>query len=165
MQICHHLILEVIISLYKSMLFLCYYTELKQLWEQNGHLYITEAAFNSCYKKMKDWINISTLMGHLMANGLVCGPEEVERVSSPYVPMGTRKMNLLELTKANGGRHGFFILYKCLRDSASDMPLGHGDAIEELEDYGKYNQHLCNSEHTTIYVYKFFFGDLVYPFP
>lgn len=110
-------------------------TELKQLWEQNGRLYITESAFNSCYKKIRDWINIDNLLGHLMSNGLVT-TGDIDEVSNPHLSNATRKTNLLKLTKSNGGRHGFFILYKCLRDSRIEVPHGHGDAVDELEAYG-----------------------------
>ena len=80
---------------------------------------------------------MSVLVGYLMQHGLVNGPDEMNMIQSPYFGGPVKLQNLLHLTEQNGGRDGYFLLYKCFCESRQENPLGHGDVVEALERYGK----------------------------
>lgn len=77
------------------------------------------------------------LMGHLMRNGLVNNADEMDEISSPYLPATTRHNNLKRLLTSKGGGNGHFIFYMSLCESLESNPLGHGDAVDELKRCGK----------------------------
>lgn len=80
---------------------------------------------------------MSVLVGYLMHHGLVNGPGEMDMIQSPFLEGSRKLQNLLTLTEQNGGRDGYFLLYKCFCESREENPLGHGDVVDVLERYGK----------------------------
>ena len=62
---------------------------------------------------------------------------DMEQLTSPYHLSEMRHQHLLRLAE-RGGEHGFMLLYMCIRDSIDQCPLGHGDAIRELDRCGKW---------------------------
>ena len=80
---------------------------------------------------------MQSLMGHLMKNGLVNNADEMEEISSPYLPAATRQTNLMRLLGSNGGGNGHFVFYMSLCESLESNPLGHGDAVDELKRCGE----------------------------
>ena len=81
---------------------------------------------------------MQSLMGHLMKNGLVNNADEMDEISSPYLTATVRQNNLMRLLKANGGGNGHFLFYMSLCESLDSNPLGHGDAVDELNRRGEH---------------------------
>ena len=100
--------------------------------------YIDKDAFLNCMPKIKSFINIPVLTSYLMRHGIIINASEVEEVGSVYLSIQTKLNNLFTLTERNGGRDGYFILYKCFCESREEVPLGHGDIVNELEKYGMF---------------------------
>lgn len=105
---------------------------------RNDQVYVGELAFNRCWATIKPWINIQSLMGHLMRNGLVNSSDDMDEISSVYLPAAKKDANLKRLLQANGGGNGYFIFYMSLCESLESNPLGHGDAVDELKRCGKW---------------------------
>ena len=104
---------------------------------KNDCVYVGERSFNMSWATIKGWINIPSLMGHLMRNGLVNDADDMEAISSPYLPAAQKHANLKRLLDANGGGCGHFIFYMSLCESLESNPLGHGDAVDEMQKQGK----------------------------
>ena len=117
---------------------LFYTIALRDFYERNGRVYVGKVAFLRCWGTIKPWINIQSLMGHLMKNGLVNSSDDMEAISSGMLPASTRDKNLHDLLQANGGGNGYFFFYMSLCESLESNPLGHGDAVDELERAGEY---------------------------
>ena len=85
--------------------------------------------------KIKSLIDIPVLTPYLMRHGIITNASEAEEVNSVYLSIQMKLNNLFTLTERNGGRDGYFILYKCFCESREEVPLGHGDIVDELEKY------------------------------
>ena len=75
-----------------------------------------------------------------MRHGILTNAGEMGEISSPYLSNQMKLNNLFTYTESNGGRDGYFILYKCFCESREEVPLGHGDVVDELERYGVFMQ-------------------------
>lgn len=124
-----------------------------EFYQKNDCVYVGEQTINQCWGKIRPWVNVSTLMGYLMKNGLVNGPDDMDAISSPYLTAAVRQTNLMQLLSANGGGNGHFLFYMSLCESLESNPLGHGDAVDELKRRGE----LSNSSSLI--------KGLQYPFP
>ena len=100
--------------------------------------YINKDAFLSCMPKIESLIDINALILYLMRYHILTNIKEVEEVGSVYLSIQTLLNNLFTLTERNGRRDGYFILYKCFCESRKEVPLGHGDIVNELEKYGMF---------------------------
>lgn len=106
-------------------------------YQKNDCVYVGELTINQCWSKIRSWVNIPSLMGHLMKNGLVNNADEMDEISSPYLTASAKQTNLMRLLSANGGENGHFLFYMSLCESLDSNPLGHGDAVDELKRCGK----------------------------
>ena len=111
--------------------------EIRQFYLERNY-YIDSDTFFNCMPTISSWINIPVLTPYLMRHGILTNASEMEEVNSNFHNTQTKLNRLLKLTESNGGRDGYFILYKCFRESREVVPLGHGDVVDELERYGMF---------------------------
>ena len=84
--------------------------------------FMTEDDFKKCLPNVMHYTSVSTLLPYLLKYRLV-HMADVDSVQSPYLDNSTRMTNLLNLTKRNGGKNGFGLLYDCLIAAGpSDFP-------------------------------------------
>ena len=137
-----------------------------EFYQKNDCVYVGELTINQCWGKIRGWINMSSLMGYLMRNGLVNNADDMDAISSPYLTATVRQTNLMQLLSANGGGNGHFLFYMSLCESLESNPLGHGDAVDELKRRGEFNNslikgvvdHDCNAPPLLVY----YLGGLTY---
>ena len=113
-----------------------------EFYQKNDCVYVGELTVNQCWGKIRGWINMSSLMGYLMRNGLVNNADDMDAISSPYLTATVRQTNLMQLLSANGGGNGHFLFYMSLCESLESNPLGHGDAVDEFKRRGEFNNSL-----------------------
>ena len=94
---------------------------------------MTEDVFKECLPYLTLFVSISTLLPYLLKYRLV-HVADVDSVQSPYLDNSTKISNLLNLTKRNGGKNGFALLYDCLFKT-SEEHRGHDEIVQELERY------------------------------
>jgi hypothetical protein len=123
---------------------LSYGSVMLEFYQKNDCVYVGEQTINQCWGKIRPWVNISTLMGYLMKNGLVNNPDDMDAISSPYLTAAVRQTNLMQLLSANGGGSGHFLFYMSLCESLESNPLGHGDAVDELKRRGELSDSSIN---------------------
>ena len=117
---------------------LSYHSAMLDFYRKNDCVYVGEQTLIQCWGKIRLWINVSSLMGYLMRNGLVNGPDDMDAISSPYLTAAVKQTNLMQLLSANGGGNGHFLFYMSLCESLESNPLGHGDAVDELKRRGEF---------------------------
>lgn len=94
--------------------------------------YIGEKAFRECSTRYLDWFVPREAIGYLIQHSLV-DEEELQahattRDKALYVRQEAKKR----------GRHGWHLLYMCIRDSGECAPHpGHQELAKELEKYGE----------------------------
>ncbi|XP_064389593.1 uncharacterized protein LOC135337585 isoform X3 [Halichondria panicea] len=94
---------------------------------------MTEDVFKECLPNLTLFVSISTLLPYLLKYRLV-HRADVDSVQSPNLDNSTKISNLLNLTKRNGGKNGFALLYDCLFKT-SEEHRGHDKIVQELERY------------------------------
>ena len=109
--------------------------EIRRFYHERNY-YIDRDTFFNCMPTISTWINIPVLTPYLMRHGILTNASEMEEVNSPYFSNQMKLNNLHKYTESNGGRDGYFVLYKCFLESREEVPLGHGDVVDELERYG-----------------------------
>lgn len=112
--------------------------KLTELWKKCGEVYVTKEVFNACIATIGKWISISELTDLMMRHRLVTSPAQVEEFTKTTLSQPERILNLLSHVNKNGGKHGYFLLYVCLYESQERVPLGHKDAVDELQREGKF---------------------------
>lgn len=101
--------------------------------EREGDVHINNKVFNYCYHKIRDWLNIPAMQGHLMKYGLLVTPQDMHYVGKDIPPW--EKVEYVR-SKAHGMKDGYHLLYLSIYES-QDQHMGHKDAAEELEEYGE----------------------------
>lgn len=101
--------------------------------------FIDQDVFRACFSRIKDWLDMSVLVGYMMKYGLLKTAGDMEELTSSYYKPQDRLNSLMKMAEA-GGNDGFMLLYMCLRESASEAG-GHKDAVKELDHYGKKMDH------------------------
>ncbi len=91
---------------------------------------MTEDVFKECPNFIL-YVSMSTLLPYLLKYHKVL-MADIDSILSPYLDNSAKITNLFNLTKRNGGEHGFFLLYKCLLES-SEEHAGHKRIVEELK--------------------------------
>ena len=99
--------------------------------------------FNKCATSIK--IDVSKLGDHLLTHGLVATREQLGDIINPnHRPCDQLHSLLCHVSKA-GGRHGYFLLYVSLFESAKkDDHQGHKDAVIELQKTGRFLAFWCS---------------------
>ncbi len=92
---------------------------------------MTEDVFKKCLSNLMRNTSVSTLLPYLLKYRLVHMPE-VDSIQSPYLDNSTKITNLLNLTKRNGGKNGFGLLYDCLFKTIEEH-RGHDEIVQELK--------------------------------
>ena len=104
--------------------------------------YVDHEVFKSSFSTIKPWLNISELVPYLMTHRLANSSDDMNTLTNQSYPLDVKLTHLFTLAQ-NGGRHGFMILYRCLRESMVECPLGHGDAVKEIDKCGEWLNFLC----------------------
>lgn len=110
--------------------------EIRTYYNQKG-FYIDRDTYNNCFQTIKSWINLEALAPYLLKHGLAQDSSDVDQLISPFLGRPQKLNALSQLAETNGGRYGFFILYRCFCESMEEVPYGHGDVVDELEKYGR----------------------------
>ena len=100
-----------------------------------GNVYIDEKIFNRCAVDIK--IDVGKLGNHLLTHDLVANRKELDDILNPHHSACEQLNHLLRHVSSAGGKHGYFLLYVSLFESAEkDNHQGHKDAVEELKQTG-----------------------------
>ena len=113
-------------------LILCLYvppTDIEADWVKHRK-YVGIKAFRGCANDFEDYFSAESVTARLISHRLV----DLDELNACITPKA--KAWYVWRQAGKGGKHGWHVLYMCIRDSASSH-LGHKDLATELEKKGE----------------------------
>ena len=98
--------------------------------------YVNKEVFHHCYYNMRPYLDNNILCPIMMGLGLVRNTDDVEKLTSRYLPLHDRRTALIQLAE-KGGEYGYMLLYICICATSEESPW-HAEAARILTDVGRY---------------------------
>lgn len=109
--------------------------KLAKLYEDCEQVYITREVLLQSLVNIEKFIDVSELENYLLAHGLFTSIDQLKALTNPNCSHHDQVLNLTgHASKA--GRHGSFLFYVSLFESAKKGHQGHKEAVEGLSNKG-----------------------------
>lgn len=100
--------------------------------------YFDKYVFDKCWRNIWKKIKIDAVKDILMQYHLIEDISDLHAITSPFLDPKQQADNLLYKIVPKAGEYGYYLLYMAIRDSRRSNPLGHTEAVEELERLGRF---------------------------